>query len=320
MDFERIYALHKFFSNRRYPVPLNDILNEFEFSKNTFNIARNYLCDVLGAPLKNRKGEGYFYDLKSGETYELPGLWFSAKEIVSLALLEQLSETLQPEVVKQLLHPVSKRLHQLLAKQHISQHDWQHRIKVATQWQRLCEPDHFINVSHALLTRQQLEIDYWQWQTDSTETRIISPQRLVYYRDNWYLDAWCHKRQALRTFSVDAICRSKQIANTAEDIDSEQLNAHVTPGYGIFAGQVQGIAQLKFSKAISKRVSRENWHPDQQSHWTDLGEYQLSVPYSDTRELTRDILRFGSDIEVLSPESLREQVKQELEKTLKKYF
>lgn len=320
MDFERIYALHKFFSNRRYPVPLNDILNEFEFSKNTFNIARNDLCDVLGAPLKNRKGHGYYYDLKSNETYELPGLWFSAKEIVSLALLEQLSETLQPEVVKQLLHPISERLHQLLAKQHISQHDWQHRIKVASQWQRLCEPEHFINVAHALLTRQQLEIDYWKWQTDSTEIRTISPQRLVYYRDNWYLDAWCHKREALRIFSVDAIHQTRKTKTPAIDVDNEQLNAHVTPGYGIFAGQVQGIAQLKFSKAISKRVSRENWHPDQQNQWTEHGEYQLSVPYSDTRELIRDILRFGSDIEVLGPESLREEVKQELEATLKKYF
>lgn len=34
VDFERIYALNNFFLNRRYPVPLNDILNEFEFSKN----------------------------------------------------------------------------------------------------------------------------------------------------------------------------------------------------------------------------------------------------------------------------------------------
>lgn len=269
MNFERIYALHKFFSIRRYPVPLNVILNEFDFSKNTFNIARNYLCNVLGAPLKNCKGHGYFYDLKSNEIYELPGLWFSAKEIISLALLEQLSETLQPEVVKQLLYSVSERLHQLLVKQNISQHDWQNRIKVASQWQRVCEPEHFIDVAHALLKRQQLEIDYWQWQTDMIESRIISPQRLVYYRDKWYLNAWCHNRQALRTFSLDAICQTKQIHDTAYDIDTEQLNAHVMTGYGIFAGQVTGIARLKFSKAISKRTSRENWHTNQQSDWTD---------------------------------------------------
>ncbi|WP_430009764.1 helix-turn-helix transcriptional regulator [Methylophaga lonarensis] len=319
MDFAHIYELHKLLSERRYPLPLDEILQKLECSKSTFHRIREQMVDYLGAPIINQRGRGYHYDLKSDETYELPGLWFSAKEVVSLALLEQLSETLQPEVVKQLLHPVSERLHQLLAKQHIHQHDWKQRIKVATQWQRLCEPDHFINVSHALLTRHQLEIDYWQWQTDSTETRIISPQRLVYYRDNWYLDAWCHKREALRTFSVDAIHQSKKTPEIAKDIDPEQLNAHVMPGYGIFAGDVTGIAELKFSKAISKRTSRESWHPDQQTNWTEQGEYLLSVPYSDPRELIRDILRFGSNIEVIKPESLREEIKNELQKTLKKY-
>jgi predicted DNA-binding transcriptional regulator YafY len=35
--------------------------------------------------------------------------------------------------------------------------------------------------------------------------REVSPQRLVHYRDNWYLDAWCHLREDVRSFSIDAI-------------------------------------------------------------------------------------------------------------------
>lgn len=319
MDIERVFALHKFFSCRRYPAPLDDILDHLDISKNTFHIARNFMCDVLGAPIKNQRGLGYFYDLQEDETYELPGLWFSGKEIVSLAILEQLNETLQPEVIKQLLQPISERLKQLLQKQNITQQDWQNRIKVASQWQRLCEPEHFANVAHALLTRQQLEIDYLHWRTGATNKRIISPQRLIYYRDNWYLDAWCHQKQALRTFLLDAIRQANQLELTAVSIEAKQLDAHVMPGYGIFAGQVQGIAQLKFSAKISRRVSRESWHPNQLSEWTDAGEYLLSIPYSDTRELVRDILHFGSDIEVLAPETLRNEIKNELEITLKKY-
>jgi len=320
MDLSHIYELHKFLLSRRYPVPLDDILDHFNYSKNTFHRIRREMCDYLGAPIKNRKGAGYYYDLKDNEHYELPGLWFSAKEIVSLALLEQLSETMQPEIVKELLQPVSERLEQLLEKQNIAGRDWRTRIKVISQWQRTCEPDFFIAVAHALLSRQQLEINYWQWQNDTTEQRVISPQRLIYYRDNWYLDAWCHKRQALRTFSVDAIHGISQVDQSAIDVNAQQLDAHVSSGYGIFAGKVQGIAKLKFSKGLSKRISRENWHPDQESNWTEQGEYLLSIPYSDTRELLRDILRFGDDIEVQAPDTLREEIKNELEKTLKKYL
>lgn len=320
MEFAHIYELHKLLNGRRYPVPLVDILQRLECSKSTFHRIREVMVDYLGAPIVNQRGRGYFYDLEPGEHFELPGLWFSGKEIVSLALLQQLSETLQPEVVKSLLQPVSDRLDRLLAKQNITGYDWQNRIKVAAQWQRICEPEFFINISHALLQRQQLTIDYWQWQSDMIEKRAISPQRLIYYRDNWYLDAWCHKREALRTFSLDAIKQTNRINAPAIDIEPQQLDEHVNPGYGIFAGPVKGMAQLKFSKRIAKRISRESWHPQQSTEWTSENELLLTIPYSDTRELLRDILHYGSDVEVIAPETLRQEVIHEVENTLKKYF
>ncbi len=41
-----------------------------------------------------------------------------------------------------------------------------------------------------------------------------------------------------------------------------------------------------------------------------LGE--LRVPYSDDRELIGDILRFGPDVQVISPQGLRQKVQQKL--------
>ncbi|AFJ02206.1 putative transcriptional regulator [Methylophaga frappieri] len=319
MEFSHIYELDNYFKKHRYPVPLNDILNHFGYGKNTFHRIRTHMCDYLGAPIKNKRGRGYYYDLKSGETFELPGLWFTDKEMVSLALLEQISQSLQPPLVKELLHPVTQRLQARLHKQSINDQDWQNRIKVTSQWQRQCEPTFFTEIAFSLLTRKQLQISYWQWQTDQIDTRIISPQRLVYYRDNWYLDAWCHKRDALRTFLLDNIQQIQRLKNQAIDIPFSTLDNHVMPGYGIFAGKVKDIATLRFSKPISKRVSRENWHPDQQADWTAEGNYLLSIPYSDNRELIRDILHFGSEVEVLSPADLREDIAQEIQKMQKNY-
>ncbi len=319
MDITKIYQLHQLLINHRYPLSLQDILDDLECSKATFHRTCREMRDYMGAPIKNRKGEGYFYDLSANEHYELPGLWFSSKELISLSLLEQLSESFQPDVVKQLLTPVHERLAKLLNQQNITESDWQSRLKIISQWQRPCEPKYFSETAYALLHRQQLEIDYWQWQTDDTQRRIISPQRLVYYRDNWYLDAWCHRRQALRTFSVDAIRHANLRAEPAISVDVNELNDHVMHGYGIFSGAVIGHAKLQFSKHISTRVSRENWHPQQAFGWTDQDEYVLTIPYSDPRELIRDILRYGNDVEVIAPEDLRQAIKSELGKTLEKY-
>ena len=320
MDIAHILELDRILKDRRTPIPLEDILDRLECSKSTFQRILLNMKDFLGAPIKNIKNQGYYYDLAEGDHFELPGLWFSPQEVIALSLFEQLSESFQPAVIKQILDPLHDRLEKLLEQQQISPQNWQTRIKIIAQWQRPCEPEHFSRIAYALLHRQQIEINYWDWKTDTEQKRCISPQRIIYYRDNWYLDAWCHLRQALRTFSIDAIRQTKKIDQNAIDISAEALDEHVLQGYGIFSGKVIGHARLKFSKEISSRVSRENWHPDQKNSWTKNGEYLLSIPYSDPRELIRDILRYGADVEVLAPESLRNSIKDELEQALKKYF
>jgi len=320
MDIAHIIELDRILKGRRTPIPLEDILDRLECSKSTFHRIQRDMIDFLGAPIINVKNQGYYYDEAEDEHFELPGLWFSPQEVIALSLFEQLSESFQPAVIKKILDPLHKRLEKLLEEQKISPQSWQTRIKIVTQWQRPCQPEHFSRIANALLHRQQIEIDYRQWQTGTEQKRCISPQRIIYYRDNWYLDAWCHLRQALRTFSIDAIRQTQKVDQKAIDISADKLDKHVLQGYGIFAGKVIGHARLKFSKEISTRVSKENWHPDQVEMWTENGQYQLTIPYSDPRELIRDILRYGSDVEVLEPESLRNSIKSELERALKKYF
>lgn len=320
MEMSKVFHLHKILSSRRYPLELSDILRELECSENTFHRLQLYMKDVLGAPIKNQRGQGYYYDVVTNQHYELPGLWFSAKEIVALGILEQLNESFQPTTIKNLLSPIKERLNKLLKQQQITDASWQSRIKIINQWQRPCEPEYFEQIAHALLHRQRITINYWQWNNDTDQQRSISPQRLVHYRDNWYLDAWCHLRQALRTFSIDSIRAVTDDATPAIDIEVSIINNHVSSGYGLFSGQANNIATLKFAKIISKRVCREHWHPDQEATWSDQGEYLLSVPYSDHRELLRDILAYGSNVEVLSPILLRQSIKKELEQTLNKYF
>ena len=38
------------------------------------------------------------------------------------------------------------------------------------------------------------------------------------------------------------------------------------------------------------------------------GRFELRVPYSDSRELMMDVLKYGPDVEVVEPEALRAQV------------
>ena len=55
--------------------------------------------------------------------------------------------------------------------------------------------------------------------------RTVSPQRLAHYRDNWYLDAWCHDRDALRIFALDQMRELRIASGQTRDVDDAELDA-----------------------------------------------------------------------------------------------
>ncbi len=141
------------------------------------------------------------------------------------------------------------------------------------------------------MERRRIEIDAWNRRRDTLDTRIVSPQRLVHYRDNWYLDAWCHWRKALRSFSVDAIQRVKPLKDTARMIADKTLDAHYAGAYGIFSGKPKAKALLRFSPERARWVRGERWHRDQVGELLPDGGYRLTVPYADERSNRPSVAR-----------------------------
>ncbi len=65
-------------------------------------------------------------------------------------------------------------------------------------------------------------------------------------------------------------------------------------------------------------IAAERWHPDQRGRF-ETGHYILEFPYADDRELVLDILRYGADVEVLRPKSLRRRVLDQILRTVSQY-
>jgi hypothetical protein len=133
------------------------------------------------------------------------------------------------------------------------------------------------------------------------------------------VDAWCHLRGGVRSFAIDALETAEMLDKPAKELDPPTLKKNMNSGYGIFGGQATAVAKLQFSAERARWVQFEEWHPDQKGTLAKDGSYTLEVPYSDARELIGDILRFGSDLKVLWPDSLVKQIRKELQKTLTKY-
>jgi predicted DNA-binding transcriptional regulator YafY len=177
----------------------------------------------------------------------------------------------------------------------------------------------FTLIAGGLAARRRLHLSYYNRQRDSLSEREISPQRLTHYRDNWYLDAWCHLRGGLRTFALDAIRQVRQLDQVARNVEEAELERHFTGAYGIFSGQAKALAVVRFSPNAARWVAIEEWHPKQQSRWLGDGRYELTIPYSNPAELLMDLQKYGSDVEVISPPELRREIKQRLRLALDIY-
>jgi len=307
---ERFYIIDQLLCNQRV-VSRAQFLAALEVSAATFKRDLEYMRDRLAAPIVwDREHRGYSYDNSEAgaDQYQLPGLWFNTSEIQALLTMDALLENLQPGVLSSHVKPLQSRIRMLLDKGDHSAGEISKRIRILPVAAKKYRSENFQAISHALLARKRLQIQYYSRQQDDISNREISPQRLIYYRDNWYLDSWCHLREALRSFSVDAIKRVEILQQAAKDIDEPCLNIELASGYGIFSGADTYQAVVRFSPKIARWVSRELWHPQQQSRYDDSGHYILQIPYSQDTELIMDILKHGPEVEVLAPPDLRRKV------------
>ena len=277
--------------------------------------------DRFNAPIEyDREANGYRFGApRSGPRYELPGLWFSSSEVLALLTTIQLLANLQPGLLDRQLAPVAVRLREILGSGDHSWQEVQKRIRIFQPERREPKSAHFSLIAAAVLRRSRLWIRHYNRKRDEETEREISPQRLVHYRDNWYVDAWCHLRDDLRSFAVDAIRDSVLKDTRAREVSEAQLDEHLGSGYGIFAGRKVEWAKLRFSPEAARWVSAQSWHPNQRAKFEDDGGYVLEVPYAEDRELVMEILKFGAGVEVLGPEALRQRVAQALGEATRRY-
>ena len=319
---ERFYKIDQLMGERKV-VPFSMLLDRLGVSRATVKRDLEYLRNRLNAPIVwDREQGGYRFAEaeQTGGQYELPGLWFNASEIHALLTMQHLLATLDTGgLLGPHIQPLLVRLRSLLGTADNSADEIQKRIRVLGVAMRRMGLEHFALVGSSLLRRKRLLISHYVRSRDETVEREVSPQRLVHYRDNWYLDAWCHLRGELRSFSVDAIRHAEILDKSARNVPEKTLDEVLGAGYGIFSGRKVQIAKLRFSAVRSRWVAAEQWHPRQAGRFDEEKRYILELPYSDHRELLMDILRFGRDVEVLAPLQLRHAVIDELSATSLRY-
>ena len=317
---ERFYKIDRLLKERRL-VSFADFKSELGMSPASVKRDLAYMRDRFNAPIEyDREANGYRFGApRSGPRYELPGLWFNSSEVLALLTTLRMLGDLQPGMLEGQMEPLRERLRKILGSGDHSWREVEKRIRIFQPERREAKAVYFTVIAAAVLKRSRLWLRHYNRKRDQETEREVSPQRLVHYRDNWYLDAWCHLRNDLRSFAVDAIRDAKLTEGRAREIAAAELDEYLASGYGIFAGKKVEWATLQFTPEAARWVSAQTWHPEQRSRIEKDGSYVLDLPYAEMPELVMEILKFGADVEVLAPASLRERVAQSLAQAANRY-
>jgi predicted DNA-binding transcriptional regulator YafY len=311
---ERFYKIDQLLKERKV-VSFSIFREKLGMSPASVKRDIQYMRNRFNAPIEYaRELNGYRFGApRTGPRYELPGLWFSSDEAYALLSLQTLLAELEPGLLEPHVKPLQERLRAILGGEPAWQ-DIRHRIRIFQPERRSVSSAFFPLAAKSVLTRSRLWIRHYNRKEDRETEREVSPQRLVHYRDNWYLDAWCHLRNDLRSFAVDALRGAELREARAKDIPAAELDAHLGSGYGIFAGRDVQWAKLRFTPAAARWVSAQQWHPQQRTRVESEGSLTMEIPYAADTELLMDILKYGAEVEVLAPVALRERVAESLER------
>lgn len=291
MKLERILAILVMVLERK--VLASELAEKFEVSTRTIYRDMETLL-YAGFPVVSLPGKNGGFTML--DTYKLATFTFSeAEKQILLEALEARSEFMLNDSQETLREKITLLQTEKPASNHIFfDSATQHRRQIEAEVKRK-----IAYIQKAFTTNKQLKISYIAMSGTETE-REISPQKLNLMDGSWYLEAYCHKRAAVRHFKVTRITALKEIDKAIMEIVETKYQP----------GEMERIV-LEFPKnQLGKLLDYFLW--EEMEIEEDFA--RVTFLYDLERQIIPFLLMFGSAVKILEPASLQKDYKAEVEK------
>jgi len=166
----------------------------------------------------------------------------------------------------------------------------------------------FTKLVTAVINSYQIEITYFKLEGEISQ-RIIKPLGLVFKRGVWYVVAEDPNKEEYRTFRVDQILQASLTNIMFEYPEGFYLAEHIGSSWGVFTNDEVQKVRLKFSSAVATRVKSLRYHRSQEViRELEDGSVIIGLEVCGLIELRGWLLQWGPQVEVLEPESLRQEM------------
>jgi len=314
--FERFVWLDRQVRQKRFP-NAGKLAAHFELSRKTAQRNIEFMRNRLIAPLEyDASKKGYYYP---DETFELPRFPVTQEEILSVLLARNLLSHTAGGFISRAIDGFGKKLFAATGRFGLTANRMDRAFSAAWHGYAPAHGGLFRQVADALLKRHLIRFTYRSPGTGQKTRRLAEPHHLQHYMASWVLIAWCRLRSDWRKLYLARMTDVTIERETFAPKPIEQWRHLLEGAFGIFQAEEIVPVVLRFTPFRARWIKEQIWHPDQTMTRLDDGGLDLSFPVADFREVKLKILQFGADVEVISPEKLRREVRKEIERMAKIY-
>lgn len=273
--------------------------------------------DRLNCPLiYNERLKGYHY---ADETFSLPLMYLSSAELSALVIARKLLQDISGSCIADEITSAVDKITSIIKKHSLGPESMDEVMSFHLIEYSPAPEDIFKAVLEACLKKQTLSIIYNSPARKEETTRCVDPYHMFNYMGAWHLIGHCHLRKSIRNFKLNRIREPEILDETfcmPEEFSAQQ---YFLSSFGIYKGKDKQQVRLRFTPETAKWISDQIWHREQTMELLADGSLELSFPVADFSEVAREILKHGSGVEVIKPDSLRQLIKKEIEKISKIY-
>ncbi len=166
----------------------------------------------------------------------------------------------------------------------------------------------------------RIKINYINNEGEKSE-RLLEPLGLICKRNVWYLVAFDLGYNEYRTFRVDQMLHlTLRESETFAYPSDFSLPEYIGCSWGVFNNDAVETVRLKFSPKVAHRVKNLHYHPSQKiAEECADGSVILEFQVCGLVEMQNWIIQWGTEVEVLEPLALREEIVQTARNSINRY-
>jgi predicted DNA-binding transcriptional regulator YafY len=303
----RMLRIHQALQAGSYP-NASTLARDLEVSSKSIHRDLEFMRDRLDLPVEfDPARQGYHY---TSEVSAFPTVQITEGELVALVIAEKALEQYRgTSFEKPLMSAVRKMERSLPDTISLNLAEVGETISFRTRAEPILDLKVFNVLAKAAAERQQLELTYRKPGQQQTEQRRVDPYHLANINGEWFLFAFDHLRQAIRTFVPGRI---KAVALTGSRFPRPanfSLEAQLRSSFGVHSAEGEFEVVIRFEPRAADYVREKKWHDSQKLRELKNGGLEMRLRLSSLAEVERWVLSWGGDAVVLGPAALVDSIR-----------